>query len=122
MSDALDRTHLEQLGTRFGGGFLIQLIDLFIVQGRERIAAAHAAAQAGDARGVSAAAHALKSSAGNLGAQSLGARAAAVERSGAAAQDAPALAALVDGLTASFEEACLALQSVRAGYTNEGDR
>jgi HPt (histidine-containing phosphotransfer) domain-containing protein len=122
MSDSIDRPHLEQLGARFGAAFLVQLIDLFIVQGGERIAAAEAAAQAGDGRGVSAAAHALKSSAGNLGARSLSAQAADVERAGAEEGATPSLAALVSALGASFDEACTALRLVRAGYVDSEPR
>jgi HPt (histidine-containing phosphotransfer) domain-containing protein len=122
MADAIDRPHLEQLGARFGAAFLIQLIDLFIAQGGERIAAAEAAAQVGDGKGVSAAAHALKSSAGNLGAPSLGSRAAEVEHAGATEVRVPTLTSLVAGLSSSFEEACTALRSVRAGYADAEKR
>ena len=119
MAESIDRPHLEQLGARFGAAFLIQLIDVFLAQGRERVAAAQAAAHAGDGRAVSAAAHALKSSAGNLGAASLSSRAADVERAGVGENDVSALTSLVAGLEASFEEACSALQSVRAAYSGD---
>jgi HPt (histidine-containing phosphotransfer) domain-containing protein len=118
MSDTIDRAHLEQLGSRFGGAFLVQLIDLFIVQGRERIEAAQTAASAGDGKAVAAAAHALKSSAGNLGAKSLGERAANVERAGSTEQTSAPLVALVAGLSAAFDEACAALLSIRAAQGN----
>jgi HPt (histidine-containing phosphotransfer) domain-containing protein len=119
----IDRAHLEQLGARFGHSFVVQLIDLFISQGRERISAAQQAAAAGDAMGVSAAAHALKSSAGNLGALALASRASEVERTGAAGQP-PALSILVTDLKTAFDEACAALLSVRAasGGASGGNR
>lgn len=120
MADPIDRAHLDQLGSRFGAAFLIQLIDLFIVQGRERIAAAEHAATSGDGKGVSAAAHAIKSSAGNLGAMSLGERAADVERAGSVESGAPALTALVAGLSAAFDDACTVLRSVRSAYAASG--
>lgn len=120
MADAIDRQHLEQLGSRFGAAFLIQLIDLFITQGRERVAAARSAAALGDGKGVSSAAHALKSSAGNLGAKSLAARAAEIEQAGATESATAALSALVASLEAAFEEACAALGAVRDGYSGSG--
>lgn len=114
MTDTIDRAHVEQLGSRFGAAFLVQLIDLFIDQGRERIAAAEAAAAAGDGKTVSAAAHALKSSAGNLGATSLGVLAADIERAGLGERDAGTLTQRVAGLRAAFENASTALTSIRA--------
>jgi HPt (histidine-containing phosphotransfer) domain-containing protein len=120
MAEAIDRAHLEQLGSRFGAAFVVQLIDLFMAQGRERIVAAREAAETGDGKGVSAAAHALKSSAGNLGAFSLGSRAAEVERAGANEQVAATLTALVASLEAAFEDACAALRSLRSNYDKGG--
>jgi len=122
MANTIDRAHLEQLGSRFGAAFLVQLIDLFMEQGGERIVVAEAGAAAGDGKVVSAAAHALKSSAGNLGASSLGTRAAEVEHA-ALEHPAPAtLTGLVEGLRAAFEEACTALRSVRAAQGDARDR
>jgi HPt (histidine-containing phosphotransfer) domain-containing protein len=118
MPDSIDRAHLEHLGSRFGAPFVIQLIDLFIVQGQERIAAARTAAAGGDGKGVSAAAHAIKSSAGNLGAMSLGTRAAEVERAAATEGASAALTALVSSLSTAFDEACAALRSVRSRYAD----
>ena len=122
--NVIDRAHLEQLGARFGDPFVVQLIDLFISQGRERISAAHQAAAAGDARGVSAVAHALKSSAGNLGALTLASCATEVERTGAAEQETATLGILVTDLETAFEEACAALRSVRSasGRASGGSR
>ena len=61
--DALARLH------RFGGATLVyELIDLFSAGTPERLAAAHAAVDAGDSDGARGAFHALKSSAGQLGA------------------------------------------------------
>ena len=120
----IDRAHLEQLGARFGNTFVVQLIDLFISQGGERISAAQQAAAAGDSRGVSAAAHALKSSAGNLGALALASVAMEVERTGSAEQPTATLRVLVTDLETAFEEACAALRSVRSasGGASGGSR
>lgn len=121
MDDPIDRGHVDQLGARFGNAFVVQLIDLFIAQGGERIAAARAAAAAGDGRAVSALAHSLKSSAGNFGAHSLGALAARVERDGIGERAPDTLGALVADLNAAFEEACSVLRSIRNGAAGPGD-
>lgn len=61
--DAIARLH------RFGGATLVrELIDLFSSGALERLAAARQAVDAGDSEGARAAFHALKSSAGQLGA------------------------------------------------------
>lgn len=109
----VDRGHLERLATRFGAHFVIQLIDLFIAQGRERLTAAEQGIAEGDVTAVIAAAHALKSSAGNLGAKPLGECAAEIERRGTAGAGVPALAPLVTTLNAAFATACEALETLR---------
>lgn len=121
MDDPIDRRNVEQLGARFGNTLVAQLIDLFIVQGQERITAARAAAAAGDGRAVSAVAHSLKSSAGNLGANSLGALAAKIERDSPGERAPEALGALVTELSAAFEDACSVLRSIRDGAAGPGD-
>lgn len=112
-SAPVDRVHLERLATRFGAHFLIQLIDLFIAQGRDRLAAAEAAVASGDVSAIITAAHALKSSAGNLGAASLGQCAAELERRGNNGASAETLAPMVAALTDAFGAACAALQTTR---------
>ena len=112
-SAPVDRVHLERLATRFGAHFLIQLIDLFIAQGRDRLAAAEAAVASGDVSAIITAAHALKSSAGNLGAASLGQCAAELERRGNNGASAETLAPMVAALTDAFAAACAALQATR---------
>ena len=112
-SAPVDRVHLERLATRFGAHFLIQLIDLFIAQGRERLAAAEQGVASGDVTAIIAAAHALKSSAGNLGAAPLGQCAADLERRGNSGASAEVLAPMVAALTDAFAAACTALQATR---------
>jgi HPt (histidine-containing phosphotransfer) domain-containing protein len=109
----VDRGHLERLATRFGAHFVIQLIDIFIAQGRERLTAAEQGIADGDVTAVVAAAHALKSSAGNLGAKPLGECAAEIERRGTAGAAVPVLAPLVTTLNAAFAKACDALETLR---------
>ena len=109
----VDRGHLERLATRFGAHFVIQLIDIFIAQGRERLTAAEQGIADGDVTAVVAAAHALKSSAGNLGAKPLGECAAEIERRGTAGAAITALAPLVTTLNAAFTKATDALETLR---------
>lgn len=110
----VDRGHLERLATRFGAHFVIELIDIFIAQGRERLTAAERGIADGDVPAVVAAAHALKSSAGNLGARPLGECAAEIERRGTAGAAATVLAPLVVALASLFTKACDALEKLRA--------
>jgi len=114
MADPVDRIHLERLATRFGAHFLIQIIDLFIAQGRDRITAAELGIAAGDAAAIVAAAHALKSSAGNLGAAPLGKCAAEIERRGIAGAPVEVLAPMVPALGDAFAAACVVLEATRA--------
>jgi len=109
----VDRVHLERLATRFGAHFVIQLIDIFIAQGRERLTAAERGIAEGDVTAVVAAAHALKSSAGNLGAKPLGECAAEIERRGTAGAAVSVLAPLVATLSSAFTKACDALETLR---------
>jgi HPt (histidine-containing phosphotransfer) domain-containing protein len=109
----VDRVHLERLATRFGAHFVIQLIDIFIAQGRERLTAAERGVAEGDVTAVVAAAHALKSSAGNLGARSLGELAAEIERRGTAGAAVTVLAPLVATLSSAVTKVCDALETLR---------
>jgi HPt (histidine-containing phosphotransfer) domain-containing protein len=113
-SAPVDRGHLERLATRFGSHFLIQLIDLFITQGRERLDTAKRGMAAGDVSAIIGAAHALKSSAGNLGASSLGKCAGEIERRGNGGAPVETLAPLVCSLSDEFTAVCVALEAARA--------
>lgn len=110
---AIDRAHLERLATRFGAHFLIQLIDLFIAQGRERLEAAEKGITAGDIDAIIGAAHALKSSAGNLGAGLLGECAADIERRGRTGASIDTLTPMVASLNEAFAAARTALEAAR---------
>ena|SRR5690348_11068431 len=112
-ADPIERTHLDRLATRFGSHFLIQLIDLFITQGKDRMMMAQRAANERDAGAIVMAAHALKSSAGNLGAGALGQIASEIERRGSAGASADTLAPLVTRLNEAFTAACEALETHR---------
>lgn len=109
----VDRAHLERLATRFGAHFLIQLIDLFIAQGRERMQAAEKGIAAADISAITSAAHALKSSAGNLGAASLAQCAGDIERRGNSGASLETLVPMVAALNDAFVATCAALETTR---------
>jgi HPt (histidine-containing phosphotransfer) domain-containing protein len=113
LADPIDRSHLDRLATRFGAHFLIQLIDLFIAQGKDRMALAKRGGRTGDCAAIIAAAHALKSSAGNLGAGPLGQIAGEIERRGNAGASAETLMPLVTRLADTFAAACEMLETHR---------
>ena len=112
---SVDRKHLDRLGSRFGQAFVVEMIDLFITQGEDRLVAARGALTAGDAEGIASAAHSLKSSAGNLGATSLSALAAEAERLGRSGAPAADLAPHVQAIAEELERVTAALRSVRDG-------
>ena len=76
----LDPAALARLQRIGGDGLVAAMLDSFEQNARTRVEAAHAAAASGDAQALSDAAHALKSSAGNVGASSLQLDAQRVER------------------------------------------
>ena len=107
----LDPAALARL-RRIGGEKLVRaMIDSFAANGAARITSAREAAIAGDGQGVSDAAHALKSSAGNLGAESLRLVAQRVERE--AVDSGSDLGRLSDELAAAFEQARAAALAAR---------
>lgn len=102
----LDPKAIERLH-RIGGDNLVRsMMTSFIENAAARMAAARAGAQSGDARAVSDAAHALKSSAGNVGATSLQMVAQKVERE--ALEEGASLDALVAELGAELDGATTA--------------
>lgn len=79
-AETLDRSALDRL-VRFGGSKLLtDMIRIFLTDAPVRIAAARVGASAGDAAAVCRALHALKSSAGQLGAHVMMARCETGER------------------------------------------
>src|SRR5947207_14083966 len=109
MAEPIDRTHLERLAARFGAEFLVELIDLIVAQGKERLDAAEQGIASGDADAIVAAAHSLKSSAGNLGAAALGQRPAEIERAARNGAPADVLAPAVGSFRVAFAKASAAL-------------
>jgi HPt (histidine-containing phosphotransfer) domain-containing protein len=113
MVEPIDRGHLDRLATRFGSHFLVRLIDLFIAQGKDRIALAERGAVESDGAAILSAAHALKSSAGNLGAGPLGQIASEIERRGHGGASLQVLVPLVASLSHAFTAASAALATHR---------
>ena len=102
-ASALDPAALERLRKLGGDKFAGDMIDLFLSYGGKKVAEAAAARQAGNLAGVASAAHALKSSAGNVGAVRVQQLAAQAEQS---AKDllADAVTAEVAALERAFAE------------------
>lgn len=113
VAEPIDRAHLDRLATRFGSHFLIQLIDLFVAQGKDRMALAERGARERDGAAILSAAHAFKSSAGNLGAGPLGSIASEIERRGHGGASVEILVQLVGNLSDAFATTCDALATHR---------
>ncbi|HVZ76901.1 MAG TPA: Hpt domain-containing protein [Gemmatimonadaceae bacterium] len=107
--EALDRLR------RFGGGkLLLGMIELFIANAPERLAAARQALAANDANGVRQALHALKSSAGQLGAVALQELCAQGEAHASRGELAP-VHAIAPALEQEFQAARQRLEAERTG-------
>jgi signal transduction histidine kinase/DNA-binding NarL/FixJ family response regulator len=115
---ALDASVLARLADEELGGdpaFVIELIDLFLEQATPLVSALQAAASLGDEREIVRIAHALQSSAGNLGArrlQRLCADAEAAGRGRAVDGGSPAVET-VDSLAAELDRVISALRAER---------
>jgi len=112
MSDpVLDPQALTRL-RRIGGDRLVHaMMSAFVENGAQKVAAGRAGAEARDGAALSDAAHALKSSAGNVGASTLQQVAQKVERE---AKEADAnLLLLATQLSAAFERAAAAAIEAR---------
>jgi len=97
----IDPKVIESMLVLGGGGreLLAKMIDLFLQDAPQRMAAIHDAIARGDARAVRKAAHAFKSSSANLGAAALAEMCKRLEREcrdGAAGESEPLLAAIED--------------------------
>jgi HPt (histidine-containing phosphotransfer) domain-containing protein len=67
----IDRETLENLRSIGDGGFVTEVINIYVEDAGPRIEAIRAAIHAGDAAKLASAAHALKSGAGNVGAMTV---------------------------------------------------
>lgn len=112
----VDDAALAKLRDLGGPEFLVKLIDVFLKNVPERIGAARAGERAGDLEAVEQAAHALKSSAGNLGAARLRDLAARIEDL-AEARGSEGLSALLDELETAFAAVRARLEREKARVT-----
>jgi HPt (histidine-containing phosphotransfer) domain-containing protein len=105
----LDVTAVDRL-KRIGGEQLVRrMIELYLEQGPARLAALTEAVRDGDAAGAERVAHALKSSAGNVGAERLQQAAQTLETLSAAGELDASLADRVRAEYAATEEALRAV-------------
>jgi HPt (histidine-containing phosphotransfer) domain-containing protein len=117
----LDRAALDALRglPSAGGGSLIErVIDVYLLSSAELVTKAEAAARADDGEALRAAAHALKSSSGNVGASRLAALCAQIEKLVRNA-DLLSAASLVEELVGEHRDVCAALKSERAVRSGE---
>ena len=80
-TNTLDPAAIERLRKLGGDKFAADMIELFLNYGGKKVAETRASWQAGNLAGVAGAAHALKSSAGNVGAEQVRKLAAQAEES-----------------------------------------
>lgn len=111
----VDEAALRRLDGLGGAAFVAQLIGIFLEESPARLAALRQALAARDAPGAAAAAHALISSAGNLGAGPLAALARRVERE-AEAERWDVLPGLVDELAAAHARVYAYLRAERVRW------
>jgi two-component system, sensor histidine kinase and response regulator len=115
-SSACDPAAIERLFKLGGQKFTVEMIDLFGSYGAKKLAEARQARQTGDLAALAAAAHPLKSSAGNVGAVRVQALAAQVE-SAAQEQNTELAGAKLGDLEQAFEEARIFLESEKVRLT-----
>ena len=111
--DPAGLARLERMG---GRPFVKEMIDLFLEEAPERLAAARHSEQAGDVAAVGEAAHALKSSARNFGATGLANIAEDIEMSVHAGQPGN-LSTKLNDLEQAFSAAKSWLESQRTMFT-----
>ncbi len=113
-TNALDPAALERLRKLGGDKFAGEMVDLFLSYGGKKVVEARAAWQAGNVAGVADAVHALKSSAGNVGAEQVRNLAAQAEQSANGALS-DAVAADVAALEQAFAHVRPLLEAAKAG-------
>jgi HPt (histidine-containing phosphotransfer) domain-containing protein len=107
----VEASTLQRLSRLGGDGFVADMVQIFTTQVPIRVTGAVAALDAGDLDGVRRHAHALVSTAGNLGARRLQHLAALIEQAAATPGDAD-LSALVPQLHSEFVAAQAALTTL----------
>jgi two-component system, sensor histidine kinase and response regulator len=105
---------------KLGGNDLVhRMIDLFLPHVQSKVDAARSAAASGKLEELERAAHSIRSSSGNLGAEELGHIAGEVERL-ASGKRSEELAQLLPGLEAAFSRARRRLEQERGAGTCDG--
>lgn len=115
--DSLNSSALHRLRQLGGDHFLAEMIDLFLEYVPQRIEAALEAERRGDYATVARAGHALKSTAGNLGATSLHTLAVEIEQEAREGQR-EHIRALLRELECAFERARAGLEEVKRSTMN----
>jgi HPt (histidine-containing phosphotransfer) domain-containing protein len=110
----IDRDALARILGIGGAGLLAKMIELFLTNAPQRLAAARAGQRAGDCRAVGQAVHSLRSSAGNLGAGRLQDLAARIEEL-AEARQGEEIPVLLDELEQVFAQVKTCLEEERKG-------
>ncbi|GEM_PF-563484 len=109
----VDQEAISRLRSWGGDALLGRMIGLFIELGPERTRALEEGAASGDMERVERAAHSLKSSAANLGADDLRERAGRLEAAAAGKGDDGQVPRLVDELLQSYRATVGALETLR---------
>ncbi|UCH62878.1 MAG: Hpt domain-containing protein [Fidelibacterota bacterium] len=110
----LDKSTLERLRRLGDNRFLVELIDLFLEHTPMKINEALAGGKIGDWENVERAVHALKSSAGNLGALSLQDLAGQIEQL-AERKEGDSIPELLKELQDEYERVCDRLKAIKKG-------
>ena len=113
--EAIDR--LRKLG---GEGFLLKMIELFLDFGGQKVSEAGAASAKGDFYAAGKAAHAIKSSAANLGAGAVERIAASIEEHVRAGRN-DAVPQMVQELQTAFQEVKPYLEALKTASGSAGD-
>lgn len=110
----IDRSALERISGIGGATLLGKMIDLFLTNAPQRLAAAREGEQRGDLKAVEQAVHSLKSSSGNLGAMELMELAGRIEEL-AEARQAEGIPPLLDELETLWEQVKALLEAEKKG-------
>lgn len=108
----LDPGAMERLDRIGGSDFVVEMIELFLENAPQRLKTARDAFESGDTPTLHRSVHSLKSTAANLGAQTLQATAEAAEARANEA-DLDAIPALLDDLDRAYDAAKEALETER---------
>jgi HPt (histidine-containing phosphotransfer) domain-containing protein len=110
----IDPAAVERLRKLGGDELIARMIELFFSYAEPKVALARASLEAGELEAAGRAAHSLKSSAGNLGAQELALVSSDVEAA-AMKQDGTEVLRLLEDLEAAFARAKARLEELRRG-------